>query len=362
MKLKKKILSLATGLLLCSNIASAQVVTVDGVGMSREEATRDALRVAVEQVVGMFVDSRTLVRDSMTELDEIYVNSQGFVTKFDVLSEQATTAGVRVSVRVDVNSNPNSALLNKLNMLMMLNNPRIGAVIQINNEYSGLEDELKSRCESHFNNKLLDMGFKHVVDSNVAEAQISGGNSSLVDYLVSGKLSMNYTEIEIPKFVIAGREEEANTPVQTGLKTAVATLSAKIIKSSTNEVIGQFVISGRKIHANEAVAKTTATEQVAQLAAEKVASIFSKKASAVVGSGQFVVYSDSFERIKKFADHVKGLPGVQGVQLRNYTDGKSVIDVDSSQNIESIFFMIQERGKFTPYVENCNDNVYEIRI
>lgn len=61
----KKLLGLCYGLLLIGNTALAQVTTVDGVGMDKDSAVRDAMRNAVENVIGTFIDSRTLVDKSV---------------------------------------------------------------------------------------------------------------------------------------------------------------------------------------------------------------------------------------------------------------------------------------------------------
>ena len=47
--------------MLLAQTASAQMVTVEGYGPDRGSALRDAERLAVENVVGTFIDSKTLV-------------------------------------------------------------------------------------------------------------------------------------------------------------------------------------------------------------------------------------------------------------------------------------------------------------
>ena len=84
------------------NFAEAREVTVEGVGTDRESALRDARRLAVEQVVGTFVDSRTLTNNFMVELDKIYTKSSGFVGKIDVLSEGFSNGVYKVRAVINV--------------------------------------------------------------------------------------------------------------------------------------------------------------------------------------------------------------------------------------------------------------------
>ena len=112
-----------TALLLLTASAAAQQVVVDGAGIDRETALRDASRNAVEQVVGTLVDSRTLAQNAAVQLDEIYTKSQGFVTDIKLLSQTNQAGIVHIRAQVEVNTNPDAQLRSNLNMLMMLNDP-----------------------------------------------------------------------------------------------------------------------------------------------------------------------------------------------------------------------------------------------
>ncbi len=54
-------------------------VVVSGVGLSKEEAQKDAYRNAVRQVVGLYVDSKTLVENDELIEDQVRAASNGVV-------------------------------------------------------------------------------------------------------------------------------------------------------------------------------------------------------------------------------------------------------------------------------------------
>ena len=117
----KKFLTVLALLLMINISANAQEVTVDGTGRDRDEAIANAERAAVEQVVGNFVDSQTLVENAMLKLDEIYMHSQGFVSGVKILSEEKNPNGLyKVSAKMNVESEPNSALIGQLETVMRL--------------------------------------------------------------------------------------------------------------------------------------------------------------------------------------------------------------------------------------------------
>lgn len=124
-------------LVLCTNITYAQQVTVTGVGDNKDDAIKDAFRNAVEQVVGVYVNSSTVVSNSQVELDKIYANSEGYINDFKVLRTAYKGKGCHVQVLVDVDTEPSSKLLSDLKLTYMLDNPRIMVKVS-GGQYAGI--------------------------------------------------------------------------------------------------------------------------------------------------------------------------------------------------------------------------------
>ncbi len=209
----KKFFGIFAILTLATRIGFAQPVTVDGVGVDRDSAIRDAKRNAVEMAVGTFISSNTLVNQAVLVLDEIYTKSQGFVRDVSILNESYSSDLYRVTARVDVDTNPDSALISELNMLMALNDPRIAVIVLQDKNGATANDEI---TETTLNDRLLQLGFSHVVDANlVAKLQNSSllnsvyngdrrlisenGNRYAIDYLVLGKSSADVSNILLPQ-------------------------------------------------------------------------------------------------------------------------------------------------------------------
>ena len=86
-------------------------VTATGVGSilngdvahAKDDAVEDALRQALEQTMGLFVSSETLVENAAVIEDNIYSKTQGYIQKYDILREgkkDAETYGVTLSALV----------------------------------------------------------------------------------------------------------------------------------------------------------------------------------------------------------------------------------------------------------------------
>lgn len=161
----KKALLVGLGLLCCGSVALAKEATVVGLGDDRESALDDAKRNAVEQVVGTMIDSRSMSEMAVVKLDEIYTKSRGFVKKITVLKEGPADGAYRVKARIDVDTDPNTKLMDQLTMLMMLNDPRIAVVIKYRPTGGAASDShYVHTCQSIIYDKLLSEGFTHLVD------------------------------------------------------------------------------------------------------------------------------------------------------------------------------------------------------
>ena len=251
------------------NVASAQEVTVEGLGVDRESALRYARRVAVEQVVGTFVDSRTLTKDFMLELDEIYTRSSGFVGKVDVLSEGFEGDVYKIRATIDVDSKPSPEILQQVQAVMALNDPRIAVAILKENS-TAHED----RIEAAIMEKLISMNFTHVIDSktlsSLQNAQaVNGlyngyplGANAGADFIVLGKCRTTSRNIVIPDF--------RGGTIDTGVSNGTTEIVAKIIRLDTGDILETFTLETSGIEERADGAENVSLKKMAEQAAAKV--------------------------------------------------------------------------------------------
>lgn len=81
-----------------------QTVVVEGEGVGKDNAVYSALRLAVEQVGGVQIQSSSATQDFVLVKDVILAEARGFVTNFDILEEQRGPDGIYwVRIRATVN-------------------------------------------------------------------------------------------------------------------------------------------------------------------------------------------------------------------------------------------------------------------
>ena len=280
-------------ILLINFSANAQEVTVEGFGTDRNEAIKNAERIAVEQVVGAFVDSQTLVEDAMVKLDEIYTHAQGYVSGVKILSEEKISSGYKVTAKMNVASEPNSALIGQLETVMRLNDPRITIIMLKDNAAAGTHDEL---AETALNDKLLTVGFSHVVDADIVAnlenarllERIYNGEKNLVgvgssygaDYLVLGKTHTNSQNVRLPDYKTGGYKEMA-------MIVANADITAKIIKLTTGDIVGTFSVTAKGNDVIADNAERNAIRNAAENAALELEKKFKRLAMTVRSTNHF---------------------------------------------------------------------------
>jgi hypothetical protein len=72
----------------CGRVFAQETIQVKalGVGATSDQAEKAALVNAVQQAIGLFLDSETLVKDEQVIYDKILSVSDGYVSKMEVLA------------------------------------------------------------------------------------------------------------------------------------------------------------------------------------------------------------------------------------------------------------------------------------
>lgn len=382
--MKQKFLLLFAVFFLFSNVALAQQVTADGVGADKESALRDAMRNAVEAVVGTMIDSRTLIDKNVVALDEIYSKSQGFVKDIKILQESQTGGMYRIKANVDVNTNPDTQLMNRLQMIMLLNDPRIAVVVLRGNSGSGapVSDENGNMIsgqsnsgtdqisETALNEKLLELGFTHVVDTDTvtrlydlpALCSIYNGEQSGfvnngylgIDYLVLGKSETDAQKISLP--------DDKGNYVETMLTGTKSNLHVKIIKFATGELVGTFSVEGQGIENNTNRADNKALKDAAAKAAKKLEEKFRKLGAQPFTGMRMTVSANDYTNVEQLMQELRAISGVQNVYVRERNGNKTILDVDTTQKPHIIVNSLRQRSKLGVFVENMSNDSVELVV
>ena len=356
-KLKKFLLAALVAFNFTGN-AAAQEVTVVGMGEDRDSATRDAARLAVEQVVGTFIDSRTLMENLVIQLDEVYKNSRGFVRSIKILDEGLSGELYRVQALIDVDDEPNSALIDELTMIMQLNDPRI-AVVAID----GNSNRNKS-VEGVLSESLISSGFSHVRDSdlvfrNVTEATPENfKNARGIDYLVFCRSTEIIRPVTIPDYY----NTTANRTAETDFRNARTTLSVDVIKCDTGELIGNFSVEGTGVDNGDELARRISVAEASKLAADKLTGTFKRFSAGTTQYLSFTLIAADSAKLEKVIAELRALGKVDSVRVREMSGTNAIIAIDSVQKPYELVNALKSRTRLGVFVESMSNSSCILRI
>ena len=332
-------------LMLFSGIVSAKNVTVTGYGTTASEAENEALRMAVENTVGVLVDSQTLVQNNMVIQDQIYTNSRGFITDYNVTSRRQTSNGSwQVTIDAVVDDNPNSKLMNELTRLGIidnkLRNPKIAVYIPEHHiqyrvpDPAGETAVVKTLVEAGFNN-VTEVGSRMNVTKpmNMNANQLTQAARQFgVDIMIVGEA---FSEgVGDAAQWLPGRQSSK-------MQSCRARVEAKMFIVKTGQIIAADGKYGSAIDISEAVASKKALAEAGKQMGDYFIEQLMNLGSGNRQSLQVIVAVSDFSKINKVQSALNQVRGVKNVNLSDYSGGKGTFSVNYGGSPQTLFNELQ---------------------
>ena len=252
-------------MLLSADTSAVKEVLVEGVAsyeegrrdIARDRAIKDALRKAVEQGVGTFISSETVVENYEVLKDRIFSKAEGYVSEYKVVRERAEDGLYRVLVRAKVKLGDIKRDLQAIGILVeRRGRPRTMVLVGDDDVRALVEERLIS-----LNFPLVDYGtVVRNTEKDVLDAALKG------DRKLARKVAMrNGAEI----YVIGSVKTEEG--IYRGRKVYSVKLRLKAVEAATGELLASVFVS-KKVPFDEAEAKREAVEEAVDRLAEAVLS------------------------------------------------------------------------------------------
>lgn len=133
-------------------------IEVAGDGDNTQQARMNGFRLAVEQAIGTLISSETETQNGRIVRDEIISYAAGFVDRFEIINEQVTSTGVRVSMRVWVKKSALSdRLLNRTEASGQVDGARASVQLQTLNQERATGDALLQQVLNDFPRRAFDI-------------------------------------------------------------------------------------------------------------------------------------------------------------------------------------------------------------
>lgn len=347
------------------NVVSAQQVNISGYGMTIDEAERDALRNAVEQAVGTLVDSTTLVQNNMLINDEIYTQSRGYITNYTILSKRLNADGMyEIIINANVDTNPNSKLMNELTRLGIINrqlrDPKIAVVIPEYHIRARIPDPAG---ETAVIRKLIDAGFSRITDISDTRYNLNKlsaltkqdmeniARSRNVDILIVGE-AFSEGVGDVGKFLSTGRN--------TGIVSCKARLEAKIFIAKTGQIISANGTYGTAADLTEFIAGKKALNDAGEKMGDYIVEKLLNYGSSTRQNLEVVVAATDFNKINAINSAIQKIRGVESSMVTDYNNGKATLSVKFSGTPQTLFNQLNQAVNFNINMQSLSYNTLSI--
>jgi len=316
---------------------------------AQEDALTAALRNAVEQVVGMMVESDVLVENYMTVEDKIYTQTKGYVQKYDIIStRKQLDNAVEVTIKAVVKVSDLKSDLEAIGVLLSRKGkPRTMVIIDeknIGEHYHQFGIDMNT-TEVAIMNEMMNFGFPFVdptqakvtVASDVVNAALSGDAAAAASIATRLGAEIIITGNAVAKVASGGPDVVRNA----GFKSCQANLNLRAIRADDAAIIAVASAYDRAAHIDEITGGTQALQKAAQKAAielkDKIVAAWQKDVYSSAQVQLQVSNIASFSQLNTFKNSLKYyIRGIQAVNQRSFAGSTALFDVDIKGTAEQM--------------------------
>ncbi|MGQ9679084.1 MAG: flagellar assembly protein T N-terminal domain-containing protein [bacterium] len=348
-------------------LAEGVAALTGGVDIARDQALKDALRKAVEQGVGVFVNSETRVANFQLLSDRIYSRADGYVSSYRLVNESREANLYRVTVRAQVKLERIEDDLKAIGILVAeQGRPRIMVVVRevANQAAIALSEETMTpeMVETMLTAAFQEKGFvvvdRATVEKNLdrerlkkilegdEQAAMVVGRAAGAEIGVVGTLQESYERKRLP-----------HTPG--GVEVWRVNLSTRAIDLNTGTVLGAGVVSVEKPFSGRA-AREEAADSVSRLLMARILAGWKRHENVTL------VYARNadYQKIEMFKSEIRSrVRGVRDLLTREFSGSEAVIEIVSETATPEVMEQIG-RGQMAVrfQVEAISGNRVEIRF
>lgn len=356
--------------------AEGYATIVDGrKDAARQQAINDAFRRAVEQAVGVMVESETMVKNFEMLSDKVYSKSSGYIKKYDILSERVEEDAFKVRIRATVFMVRLEKDLDDIGLIIKkAGKPRLMLLIA---EQNVISDKLSywwgsgggldmGIVENTLMSELMPKGFifvdRQVVLAGLKEVP-AGPN-------LSNDLALKLAKMGEAEVVVIGQAvAKAGNPLMgTSIRSCQATISVRVINADSGEPIASVSTNDRAAHVDPVTGGSDALKKASIEMARKLMPEILAKWKKRVNSAHTVKLSLTgmkFGNMKNFKEFLQDkFESVEEIYDRSYRDGIASLDLEIRGDIRDLAEGLNSAGFNGGHFEvlSFTSNAVEVRF
>jgi hypothetical protein len=384
--LKIFVLSLlfAAGAAVSAPAQETKTVSAEGVAaiqgnardIARDAALEDAQKRAVEQAIGILIDSQTQVENFQLISDRILSQTKGYITRYNITGESVDSSLLRVRINAEVSLGKLTDDLSGIGILLgQMHKPRTMIMIaeqNIGHDWNAWwwghsEQTDMGVVENTFVDVFTQKGFEFI-DHATAAKEIRVTSAYKIQDLTTAQARTLGNQADAEVVIVGKALSKLYGDIGGGMKSVQADLSAKAIRTDTGQVIAAVTTHAAAVHITPETAGIDALRKASQAAAdqmlEKILAVYSREAGGTrpvnititgLNKTQFVKFKDVLRnQVRGIKDlHERGFNG---------TTAKISVDSKSSAQVLSDELLLKDFGAFGVEVTGSTANSLELKV
>ena len=363
----------------------SRTVAAEGVAMvqqgaldiARDAAVEDAQKRAVEQAIGILIDSQTQVENYQVISDKILSQTKGYIKRYSIAGEVNEGSLLRVRINAEVALGKLGDDLSAIGILLgQMHKPRTMIMIAEQNigqelyawwwGAHGQQTDL-SVVENTIIDKFTEKGFEFV-DHQVAAKEIKVTAGYKVQDLTADQARTLGNQADAEVVIVGKAIAKLQGEIGGGMKSAQADLSARAVRTDTGQVIASASTHGAAVHISEMTAGNEALKKDAAEAADqmltKILAVYSKE---VGGTRSIAITVNGLTKTQfvKFKDVLRNqVRGIKDLHERSFAGATAKIAVDSKSSAQVLSDELTMRnfGTFAVEVTGSTANSLELKV
>ncbi len=303
---------------------------------AREAAIQNAFRRAVEQVVGVAVESRTVIKDSELLNDRIFSKSRGLIKTYRIISENTEKDAYRVTVLAAVSRYRLEQELDNAGVLIRkIGRPRT-AIVVVEQNTEGVSAP-GGVIESYLVGSFARKGY-NLVDRQamVAIEKIAAASGDHTDAVVRAAAAGG------AEVVILGQAKatQGNPVPGMSMRPVQVAASCRVLDADTAEVLATVSLTRQALNVNPSAAGTEALQaaagEISDSLDRQLVLVWNKRLSGL-RTVRMTISGVQFSNTAKIIDDLKErLDIVEDVQERGFKGGQLRLDLQIAGSVRAL--------------------------
>ncbi len=349
----------------------------DARDIARDAAIEDAQKRAVEQAIGILIDSQTQVENYQLISDKILSQTKGYIKRYNVTGESVDSNLLRVRINAEVALSQLTDDLSGIGILLgQMHKPRTIAMIaeqNIGSEWHGWwwgahgQQTDFSVVESAFMDKFTEKGFEFI-DPQVAAKDMRVTAAYRVQDLSVAQAKTLGSQVDAEVVITGKALAKLYGQIGGGMKSAQADLTARAVRTDTGQVIASVTTHAAAVHISEVTAGTDALKKAANQAADeligKILALYAKETGGTRPVNITITGLNKTQFVK-FKDVLRNqVRGIKELHERGFEGTTARISVDSKMSAQTLSddLVLRNFGTFAVEVVGSTANSLELKV